>query len=193
MTEVVYVIGEAGSPIVKIGMTKTPTERLVSLQTGNPRPLAILWTGEGSRALEDYLHTAFAVFRIRGEWFDFGAIDPVEAVREAVSTAPSLPTPRLEDGGTRSDARLSEPPEDPKALQHTMARQLNEHFYSILSFTLEDVAERLSLPLEVVTGTSQHLIRSGALIAQRRLSPSGQQLFTLPWRSGDMVLLEPPG
>ncbi|MDH6489698.1 GIY-YIG nuclease family protein [Streptomyces sp. SAI-127] len=79
----VYVIGSPQFRPVKIGKGN-PAERLAELQTGNPFPLVILWTGPGELALEQALHARFAAYRVRGEWFEFPADqDPVAAVAQA--------------------------------------------------------------------------------------------------------------
>lgn len=81
---VVYVVGEAGSSVVKIGMTKNIRKRLGSIQTHYPRPLEVLWTHHGGIELEEFLHERFRRLRIHGEWFDFGKRHPVEAVSKVV-------------------------------------------------------------------------------------------------------------
>lgn len=85
----IYVIGTPGTFVVKIGLTSANlAERLSALQIGNPQPLAVLWSVEGGRALEDHLHATFHDYRIRGEWFDLEPLgDPVAAVQKAVSEA----------------------------------------------------------------------------------------------------------
>ncbi|WP_167738670.1 GIY-YIG nuclease family protein, partial [Streptomyces prasinopilosus] len=56
----IYVIGEKGSTVVKIGFTGgKPSKRLGEIQTGNPAPLAVLWAGEGDKTLEERLHSTF--------------------------------------------------------------------------------------------------------------------------------------
>ena len=80
-----YVIGEGnGSGVVKIGKSGDVKVRLASLQTGYPRKLQALHVEPESGHLEDWLHDRFAAFRLHGEWFDFGANDPVATVRAAI-------------------------------------------------------------------------------------------------------------
>lgn len=76
----IYVIGSPSGGPVKIGVSIHPERRLQSIQTGNPRKLAILWTGPGDQAEEQRLHRQFADFRVAGEWFDFGGLDAVAMV-----------------------------------------------------------------------------------------------------------------
>lgn len=60
-----------GGPI-KIGWTAsadTLTVRLRTLQIGNPQPLAVIWTQQGSRQDEQRLHWKYRQRRLSGEWF----------------------------------------------------------------------------------------------------------------------------
>ncbi|MFI7121950.1 GIY-YIG nuclease family protein [Amycolatopsis sp. NPDC049868] len=84
-TGFVYVIGQAGSNVVKIGYSIAVTSRLKNLQTSNPHPLEVRWDTPGDRRLEDALHLRFAKYRTTGEWFDFGHVDPVKVVPAAVA------------------------------------------------------------------------------------------------------------
>lgn len=43
--------------------------RLLSLQTGNPKELKIIKTFKGSYSLESLLHRSLSNYRVRGEWF----------------------------------------------------------------------------------------------------------------------------
>jgi len=74
--DVLYVIGQPGTSIVKIGVTRNVSSRLKSLQTGSPVPLAVLWWHPGSYDLEENLHAKFSEYRLAGEWFDFGVEEP---------------------------------------------------------------------------------------------------------------------
>lgn len=66
----VYCIGEEGSATaVKIGYAGTPTLRIGSLQTGNPRKLVILGVLRGTKADERELHAEYQEHNILGEWF----------------------------------------------------------------------------------------------------------------------------
>lgn len=53
----------------KIGFSLNPQLRLRKLQTGNPRPLALVSTWPGDAVLERLLHEHFAEHRGEGEWF----------------------------------------------------------------------------------------------------------------------------
>ncbi|MER6135108.1 GIY-YIG nuclease family protein [Streptomyces sp. NPDC001815] len=85
----VYLIGQHGSSIAKIGTTASLQNRLRSLQSGYPLKLEILWHKRGGWGLERYLHGVFADRRIEGEWFDFGDEDPRDAVSDAAALRPS--------------------------------------------------------------------------------------------------------
>ena len=71
----VYFIHEEGDfKRFKIGYTTKISERLLSLQTGNPDLLVVYKTIENvTKKKETQLHQMFAQYRIRGEWF---AINP---------------------------------------------------------------------------------------------------------------------
>ncbi|MEU8469559.1 GIY-YIG nuclease family protein [Streptomyces sp. NPDC029006] len=84
MEDLVYVIGPAGSHTAKIGHSVSPPQRLRQIQTMSPLSLAILWTCEGGEPLERRLHAYLRPYRTHGEWFDFGELDPVTMVQEAV-------------------------------------------------------------------------------------------------------------
>jgi len=85
MKQNLYVIGEGtGSGVVKIGKSADVQSRLTSLQTGCPVRLQILHVESDAGELESWLHDQFAQYRQHGEWFNFGANDPVATVRVAI-------------------------------------------------------------------------------------------------------------
>lgn len=68
----VYAIQAAWGGPVKVGLVldrRQLKQRLSALQTGNPYPLAVIWTKAGGRELERALHTYFDGSRLSGEWF----------------------------------------------------------------------------------------------------------------------------
>ncbi|GGZ89923.1 hypothetical protein GCM10010371_57270 [Streptomyces subrutilus] len=81
----VYVIGSMEPGPVKIGWSSHPAVRLKQLQTGYPHKLHLLYQHAGPRELEGVLHREFTGLRTHGEWFDFGAADPVSQIEEAAS------------------------------------------------------------------------------------------------------------
>lgn len=73
--EKTYLYFASDGEFVKIGVSNSPTTRLIDLQIGNPRRLCILATyefqwREEAHELEQYLHFRFRKFRLSGEWFD---------------------------------------------------------------------------------------------------------------------------
>ncbi|MER6218923.1 GIY-YIG nuclease family protein [Streptomyces sp. NPDC001674] len=85
-----YVIGMAGSPIVKIGQTSsTATLRMKQLQTAYPAELFPVLEVEGD--FEKALHKRFAGHRVRGEWFDLAPLgDPARVVMDAIEELRSI-------------------------------------------------------------------------------------------------------
>lgn len=61
--------GERGP--VKIGYAENARIRLRVLQRANPEPLLLIREIPGERKHEAWLHSHFAMLRIRGEWFRF--------------------------------------------------------------------------------------------------------------------------
>lgn len=92
----VYMIrcGEAGP--VKIGKADDPQSRLRDLQTGHHEELAIIRVLDGGEAEEKHLHTHFAEFRIRGEWFQFSDEMLTVSVAEMVAGEEAKATTALQ-------------------------------------------------------------------------------------------------
>lgn len=68
MTSEVYFIQDG--EYIKIGFSSTGAiDRLLVLQGANPRPLTLVATMPGTKALETELHARFHSLRVRGEWF----------------------------------------------------------------------------------------------------------------------------
>ena len=66
----IYFIQEQGTQYIKIGYTDNSVkERLNALQTGNPRPLVVVKSINGSRSEEVRLHQKFKHCQVRKEWF----------------------------------------------------------------------------------------------------------------------------
>jgi hypothetical protein len=85
--QVVYVIGQPGHQIAKVGTTSNLRARLRAIQTGHPFRLQVLWACPGGRRLEAWLHEGLAPRRLQGEWFDFDEFDPVLVVEDGVRKA----------------------------------------------------------------------------------------------------------
>lgn len=81
-----YVIGTGnGSGIVKIGRSVNPGQRLRNLQVGNPQKVRIIHLVPRGGYLEPRLHEKLAANSIGGEWFDFGARDPLKVVAAVIN------------------------------------------------------------------------------------------------------------
>ena len=80
---VVYRIGSDETHKVKIGKSIHPERRLADIQRMSPVELRILWTHPGDLALESALHDEFASYRLHGEWFDFGDLNPAATIAAA--------------------------------------------------------------------------------------------------------------
>lgn len=66
----IYFITEVDSKNrIKIGYSKTPSNRLRVLQTGSPEKLAILNVIDGGLDKEKEIHNKFAHLHVNGEWF----------------------------------------------------------------------------------------------------------------------------
>ncbi|MER7817400.1 GIY-YIG nuclease family protein [Streptomyces sp. NPDC096153] len=83
--ERVYVIGGDDLTRCKIGYAAGVRDRLASLNVASPFPLRVLATFGGGRPLESDLHHYFHPWRVHGEWFEFGELDAVELVTQAVA------------------------------------------------------------------------------------------------------------
>jgi hypothetical protein len=79
----VYVVGPDEGSVVKIGTTVNVEARLRGMQTSHPLLLIARWTCPGNVELESYLHRRFDDIRMRGEWFNFGDVDPIAEVSAA--------------------------------------------------------------------------------------------------------------
>jgi hypothetical protein len=82
---VVYVIGSKQARPVKIGTSINSGQRLASIQMMSPVILEILHEHPGEYDLEAWLHNKFRRYRLHGEWFDFGDLNPVETVQGGIS------------------------------------------------------------------------------------------------------------
>lgn len=113
---VVYMIGAAGSRLVKLGFSSRIERRLADLQRMGPAVLTLLWTTPGGRPLESRLHKHLRQYRCHGEWFDFGDADPIVVVTQALDEVTvEAPTPmptRVDEPTTASDP-LPDPSKPP--------------------------------------------------------------------------------
>jgi hypothetical protein len=65
----VYFVQIPGTPIVKIGKSANPKERIREIQTYHPYPLTVIATIPGEPWSEAAFHRFFSPYRLRGEWF----------------------------------------------------------------------------------------------------------------------------
>lgn len=71
----VYVIQSSCGLYTKIGISKDPSNRLKSIQTGNPLQLSLVREyivyrkGRTAKVIENRLHKTFSKYREKGEWF----------------------------------------------------------------------------------------------------------------------------
>jgi len=66
----IYFIQKGESGAIKIGISKDPERRLMTLQTASDEPLRIIGCFRGFESDERNLHARFAAQRRMGEWFD---------------------------------------------------------------------------------------------------------------------------
>ena len=80
----IYIIGSDKSPY-KIGFSKTPQDRLKSLQTGNFNKLNIYYTEEISESkvkfIEKQIHNNLRHRRVKGEWFNINLEEAILEVK----------------------------------------------------------------------------------------------------------------
>ncbi|MER8103884.1 GIY-YIG nuclease family protein [Kitasatospora sp. NPDC094016] len=96
---IVYAIGSSASTLVKIGITKNLSRRLLQIRTMSPLLLSVIWQHETEDLqLENKLHRHFADRRKHGEWFDFGGLTADQALDGAVlHLEASLPVQRSDE------------------------------------------------------------------------------------------------
>jgi hypothetical protein len=109
----VYFIQDGEEGPVKIGLSKSPEQRLPKLQTGNPRELFLRHVIPGDLKIERGLHTRFAQARIRREWFGGPEYLPIILAfasglsEEMIDAYDGSGTPLLVTGGTvRTEAEI---------------------------------------------------------------------------------------
>ncbi|MDD2324499.1 MAG: GIY-YIG nuclease family protein [Alphaproteobacteria bacterium] len=65
---------------IKIGFSRAPNDRIIQLQTGNSRKLAIMgWVETADQSHEKQLHKKYEKYRLNGEWF---SIEPWNVLDE---------------------------------------------------------------------------------------------------------------
>lgn len=89
----------------KIGYSKTPERRVESLQTGNPEPVVLVGTIEGTKDTELQLHQQFHAKRVRGEWFELTDEDVQWLLKPTSAAAAANPSAPAGTRFTASSAR----------------------------------------------------------------------------------------
>jgi hypothetical protein len=80
----VYFIQAGKDGPIKIGVADDPEQRRNDMQTGNHAELTLLAIAPGGVAYERELHSLFADWRIRGEWFDSAAPGLTDLISRAL-------------------------------------------------------------------------------------------------------------
>jgi hypothetical protein len=65
-----YAIQAGENGPIKIGSTRSPAQRIKTLQTGNAETLRGIAAWRGYSFCEGQLHEEYAYARLRGEWFE---------------------------------------------------------------------------------------------------------------------------
>ena len=65
----IYLMADKINKKCKIGWSNNPHRRLKTLQCGSAFPLELLFSIDGEKETEKYLHKLFAEYRLLGEWF----------------------------------------------------------------------------------------------------------------------------
>jgi hypothetical protein len=64
-----FLIEQNDYTLVKIGYTNNLGARLITLQTGNPRPLTLIAVLDGDTLLESFIHDRYKNYKYNNEWF----------------------------------------------------------------------------------------------------------------------------
>lgn len=70
-------------PLIKIGFSNEPSNRLRQLQTGNPRILALMGWINADKTYEKRLHEKYHDRNTSGEWFKIHPTDVLEELKNA--------------------------------------------------------------------------------------------------------------
>jgi T5orf172 domain len=113
-----YVAGVPGCPVVKIGRSMSPAQRVAELRkpgyaltpSGVDREaIALLAHWRGNAPVERWIHRQFTNRRVVGEWFDLGP-DPVATVEQALTRLPKrLQLDTRYDPGAPPTRRFAQP------------------------------------------------------------------------------------
>jgi len=155
---------DSGIIRVKIGSSKNPIRRLVSLQIGSPVPLEILRSIDLENYVEIALHQYFKSFRVRGEWFDLPKQDLETFLNLSIDEIKTLSQESLSDLSIRKLAKICLTP-----YQYKYFCQLLD-FYTELESTNEVLVNVGEISKEVWKNSSTiEVIRKLNVIEQRMI------------------------
>lgn len=108
----VYVIGCEGSNLVKIGWATDTARRCAEIGRMSAHPVKVLWESgpEHGVVTEKRLHRFFRDRRAHGEWFDFGADDPVRLIKAAIRSPEVTGLDRVEHAPAKRPLRSRQRP-----------------------------------------------------------------------------------
>ena len=79
----VYIVRAVGTNYYKIGHTSRPIRhRLSELQNGNPLDLVLVASWSADEEAEREMHSLFAPYHTRGEWFELSAAEVLPCISE---------------------------------------------------------------------------------------------------------------
>ncbi len=86
----IYIIGEPGSDVLKIGISVNPAHRLRDIKISNPSDVEVLWEQavDNARRVERNVHLVLVDLRIRGEWFKVSLREAVAVVEKIIAKEP---------------------------------------------------------------------------------------------------------
>lgn len=106
----VYVLGASRDGPLKIGIATDPSQRLRTLQIGNPATLSLYWVfpyicpSRHAERWENALHRIFAPWRLQGEWFGV----PIEYVVAAIHELGSIGCDLTDERAAQAQKMYSE-------------------------------------------------------------------------------------
>lgn len=174
MSSTIYLIGQPGSDIAKIGITTNLHRRFEAIRMCSPVPLEILWRQAGGTQTERTLHRYFDAGRLHGEWFRF-ATDPVAEVQQALREIRSSdhwenrskPAKTAREKHEKIFNALRDPDRVPASFQLSKPRALYLDLRTLFrddAFTARDAATRLALDVETVCHRMRTICAEGLAV-----------------------------
>lgn len=138
-----FVYAMSDGEAIKIGVSKLPSGRIQSVQTGNPRIITVvavwmLCSERHARELEKRLHRQLREYRLMGEWFAVD-VEHIQKEIDAIAIPPfifaepeadTIPAPRP------SPVIRPKPKPKPKIRKKTEKRMTTKCFYEQLNKAL---------------------------------------------------------